>query len=78
MNAPSGRFVDVAILWTDGDVSCRLAVDGARYRISVECDRATVASELCLSAARALAVGASWRATHRPTVTATVRASLGS
>ena len=68
MNAPSDRFVDIAILWADGDVSCRLAIDGTRYRVSVECDGTTVASEVCVSAARALTVGASWQSTRRPTV----------
>src|SRR5581483_550757 len=78
MTARSDRFVDLAILWADGDLSCQLAVDGTRYRISVVRDGTTVACEVCASAARALMVGATWQSTHRPSVRATVRASLGS
>ena len=78
MTDASDRFVDVAILWADGDVSCRLAIDGTRYRVSVECDATMVASEVCVSAARALTVGADWQAARRPTVRPTVRASLSS
>lgn len=74
----SHGFVDIAILWADGDVSCRLAIDGTRYRVSVERGGAMIASEVCISAARALMVGATWQLTHRPSVRPTVRVSLGS
>lgn len=77
MTDASGRFVDIAILWADGDVSCRLAIDGTRYRVSIECEGTMIASEVCVSAEHAVTVGAGWQATRPPTVRPVVRGSRG-